>query len=163
MRLRPLRAADRAPLEAVLRATGAFTDEEVDVALELVDYGLRTPPSPDYHFLVAEGDDGAVLGYTCWGPTPMTDRTFDLYWIAVDPRRQGGGVGRALMGEVERRLAADGARLLLVETASKESYAATRAFYLRVGYREVARTPDFYRDGDDRVVYAKRLDGAGAR
>lgn len=154
MLLRPLTAADRAPLEAVLRATGNFLDEEVDVALELIDYGIKG--SQDYRFLVA-ADGDRVLGYACWGPTPMTDRTFDLYWIAVDPRRQGGGVGRALMAAVEQRLTAEGARLLLVETASKESYAATRAFYERIGYLEVARTPDFYRDGDDRVVYARRL------
>lgn len=158
MQLRPLAAADRAPLEAVLRATGSFFDEEVEVALELIDYGIKG--SQDYRFLVAAdgpapGDK--VLGYACWGPTPMTDRTFDLYWIAVDPRRQGGGVGRALMAAVEQRLRSEGARLLLVETASKESYAATRAFYERIGYEEVARTPDFYRDGDDRVVYARRL------
>ncbi len=154
MQLRPLAPADRGPLEAVLRATGNFIDEEVEVALELIDYGIKG--SRDYRFLVA-ADGEKVVGYACWGPTPMTDRTFDLYWIAVDPRRQGGGVGRKLMAEVERRLTAEGARLLLVETASKESYAATRAFYERIGYLEVARTPDFYKDGDDRVVYSRRL------
>src|SRR4051812_35997992 len=124
MRTRPLRRADRAPLVEVLRATEAFTDEEVQIALELIDAGLASPPSKDYLFLVAEGDEDRVLGYACWGPVALADGVFDLYWIAVDPRAQGGGIGRALMAEVERRVAAVEGRMILVETAGKPSYAA---------------------------------------
>jgi ribosomal protein S18 acetylase RimI-like enzyme len=156
MLIRPLAAADRGPLEEVLRATDAFTEEEVQVALELIDLGLKSPPSSDYLFVVA-AEGSSVLGYACWGPVPLTDRVHDLYWIAVDPRRQKGGVGRALLEEVERRLRAAGQRMLLIETASKESYASTRRFYERTGYDEVSRLRDFYRDGDDKVVYGKRF------
>lgn len=158
MRTRSLRAADRGPLTEILRATGAFTEEEVEVALELIDLGLDDPPSRDYLFLVAASDDDErVLGYVCWGPVPLTDAVYDLYWIAVDPRAQGGGVGRRLMAAAEEAVAAAGGRMLLVETAGKPSYAATRAFYERIGYREVARIPDFYRVGDDKVIYWKTL------
>ncbi len=158
MRTRTLRAADRGPLTEVLRATGAFTEEEVEVALELVDLGLGDPPSRDYLFLVAGSDDDRdVLGYVCWGQVPLTDGVYDLYWIAVDPRRQGGGVGRRLMAAAEEAVAAAGGRMVLVETAGKPSYGATRAFYERIGYREVARIPDFYRVGDDKVIYGKTL------
>lgn len=162
MRTRSLRAADREPLAEVLRATGAFTAEEVEVALELIDLGLGAPPSRDYLFLVAASDDERrLLGYVCWGPVPLTEGVYDLYWIAVDPREQGGGVGRRLMTAAEEAAAAAGGRMVLVETAGKASYAATRAFYARLGYREVARIADFYRVGDDKVVYGKTLSGGG--
>jgi ribosomal protein S18 acetylase RimI-like enzyme len=162
VRLRPLSAADRAPLGAILDATGAFSDEEVAVALELIDLGLAEPPSRDYLFLVAADDDDRATGYACWGRVPFTDGVFDLYWIAVDPAAQGGGVGRRLMAEVEADVRERDGRLVLVETAGKPSYAATRAFYERIGYREVARIPDFYRDGDDKVIYGKTLRAGGA-
>lgn len=139
-----------------MRATGVFSDAEVDVALELVD----APASEGYRFVVAELD-GSVAGYACFGATPMTEGTHDLYWIAVDPALHGRGIGTELMRAVEAALAAEGARLLLVETASKPSYAPTRRFYENhPGCREVARVPDFYAVGDDKVIYALSI---GAR
>jgi ribosomal protein S18 acetylase RimI-like enzyme len=149
--LRPLRAADRAPLERILRATGAFSDAEVAGALELIDLGLK-PQDSGYRFLVAESS-GRTVGYSCFGEAPCTVGTYDLYWIAVDPALQGKGVGAALLRATEEAVRSAGGRMILVETASKPSYAATRAFYERNGYREVARVPDFYAPGDDKVVY----------
>lgn len=151
-RLRPLAAGDRAAIERIIRATGVFSEEEVAIALELVD----APPSAGYRFLVAELG-GRVAGYACFGATPLTAGTHDLYWIAVDPALHGNGVGGDLLLAVEAALRAEGARLLLIETASKPSYDATRAFYLARGCREVARVPDFYAPGDDKVIYARRL------
>lgn len=155
--LRPLRPGDRAPLEAVLRGTNAFDDGEVAVALELIDLGLG-PPGHGYEFLVAE-EEGRVVGYACWGRTPCTDAVYDLYWIVVDARRQSRGTGKTLLAAVEASTRRSGGRMLLVETASKPSYAAQRAFYERCGFREVARVPDFYRVGDDKIVYALSLRG----
>jgi GNAT superfamily N-acetyltransferase len=157
MRVRELRRADRGPLDDILRATGLFTEEEVTIALELIDSELGPGPDEGYLFAVAEDDDESPLGYACWGRVPMTDATFDLYWIAVEPRKQGRGVGRALLDHVESFVRAAGGRLIIVETAGKPSYAGTRAFYERTGYPEVARLPDFYRDGDDKVLHVKRL------
>ncbi len=143
-------------MAAILRETAAFTDAEIDVALELIDEGEQ-PVADGYRFVVAESD-GAVVGYACFGLAPLTDGVFDLYWIAVDPRRQGAGIGRRLLREVERRARGARGRWVLIETASKPSYAATRAFYERAGYGEVARIRDFYAAGDDKVVYGRRVD-----
>jgi ribosomal protein S18 acetylase RimI-like enzyme len=105
---------------------------------------------------------GTLEGYACWGPTPGTERGYDLYWIAVDPRAQGGGYGRTLMRAVEETLRARGARLLVAETSSRASYADTRDFYERAGYLERARVRGFYAVGDDRVIFSKLLAvGAG--
>jgi ribosomal protein S18 acetylase RimI-like enzyme len=101
--------------------------------------------------------DGDLAGYVCYGATPGTDRTYDLYWIAVHPEYQGNGGGSRLLDEVERRLQDREARLLVVETSSRNDYAATRRFYEHRGYREHARLRDFYAPGDDRVIYAKQL------
>ena len=108
-----------------------------------------------YIALAAEAD-GRVVGWICWGPTPCTLGTWDLYWMAVDPTLQGTGVGTALIREMEHRLAGL-ARMIVVETAGRADYAGTRAFYEARGYRAVATIPDFYAPGDDQIAYVKYL------
>lgn len=154
--MRPdLHAGDRESIEAILSATGAFTGGEIQVALELVDLALAG--SREYDFLVASGPDDRLWGYACHGWAPLAERVHEIYWIAVDPAVQGCGVGTALIAAVEAAAAQAAARMLLIETASKPSYHGTRAFYLRNGYAEWSRIADFYAEGDDRVVYGKRL------
>lgn len=106
---------------------------------------------------MAETELGKVAGYVCYGHTPCTDGTYDLYWIATDPTLHGKGAGQALTRAVEEAVKAAHGRMVLIETASKDSYVNTRNFYLRAGYTEVARVPDFYATGDDRVIYAKKV------
>jgi|GEM_PF-143870 len=153
LRLRDLTSTDRSHIERILRATAAFTDAEVLVALELVD----ERPEVGYRFVVADVD-GAVAGYACFGETPCTVGTYDLFWIAVDPARQNVGLGRKLLDAVEHAVRAENGRLLVIETASKPEYAATRAFYERCGLELTARIPDFYARGDDKLVYCRRYD-----
>jgi ribosomal protein S18 acetylase RimI-like enzyme len=151
----PLQTEHRLHIEEIVRATGVFSEGEVGVALELFDAGL----DGDYEF-VGAFDADRLVGYACYGATPSTDRTFDLYWIAVHPRSQRTGAGAALMSEVERRLEGRRARLVIVETSSRDDYAPTRRFYQKRGYLEAARLRDFYAPGDDRVVLSKRLAGS---
>jgi ribosomal protein S18 acetylase RimI-like enzyme len=147
----------RAKLASLLDQTPEFTRAEVAVALELVDAALADPSADDYRFIVAQEGD-RVLGYACFGSTPMTEGCFDLYWLVVGQEARRLGVGRELMSAVEAVLRDEGARLVRVETAGLESYAAARAFYERVGYREVARLRDFYWRGNDLFIYTKYLD-----
>jgi D-alanine-D-alanine ligase len=151
--LRTLTAADRGRVEEISRAVGLFRADEIAVALEVFD--AEVAGSPDYCALGAE-HDGRLAGWICWGPTPCTLGTFDLYWMAVDPALHGAGVGTALLHAMEARLAGV-ARLVVVETAGRPDYAPTRAFYEARGYRAVSRIPDFYAPGDDQVVYVKSL------
>jgi ribosomal protein S18 acetylase RimI-like enzyme len=155
--LAPLAAAQRERVEQILRGTGVFREEEIGIALEVLD-SFFAHPERDYFALGAFTPGGDLVGYICWGLTPCTRGTFDIYWVAVDREAQAHGVGTMLVTEVERRLARESARLVIVETSSLPAYERTRAFYLRRGYDEVARIPDFYQAGDDRVIYAKRLD-----
>ena len=110
----------------------------------------------DYRFLGAfDADD--LVGYACWGPTPGTAGTYDLYWIAVEQARQGRGIGTQLAEAVEQRLQAEGGRLLVVETSSREDYTPTRRFYERRSYQRRATIPGYYAPGDDLVIYTKDL------
>ena len=159
--LRPVRRAHRARLEQLTRATGVFREEEVATAVELLDESLAG--DDDYQFVGAFDEDDLV-GYACWGPTPGTDATQDLYWIVVEPGRQGKGVGSQLLAAVEHELKANGQRLVVVETSSRAEYAPTRAFYENRGYTRAATIPGYYAPGDDLVIYTKDLtDGDLAR
>ena len=164
MRIRPLEARDRARILEVVTATGNFTAAEIDIAMEVVDEALADPAFPrgGYRAYVAEDESGRVAGYECHGPTPLTEGTYDLYWIAVDPAIQGAGFGRALLAFAEDDVRATGGRLLLIETSSQESYGATIHFYEQRGYPLVARIKGFYRPGDDKLIFAKELSAGEA-
>ncbi len=161
--IRKLLPGDRSPLAELLAATKEFSPDEVEVALELIDstLALALAGGGDYEVLVAteahatDDDRPNVVGYICFGPTPMTEGTFDLYWIAVQPSLKGKGVGRALALAMEQELAKRGARLVRVETESSTSYDATRAFYDKLGYERAAVFTGFYRPGVDLVTYRR--------
>lgn len=106
--------------------------------------------------LVAEAPAG-VVGYICYGPTPMTQTTWDLYWVATDPDRRGQGIGGALCAAMESELRGLGGRLVRVETSTEDGYGAAHRFYQRHGYPEVCRVADFYKPGDDLILMFKRL------
>jgi len=155
---RPLELRDREAVSGILEGVGNFSEQEKKIALELIDAWLEVGEASDYLCWVLE-DDAGVRGYVCVGPTPLTDGTFDLYWIAVDPSAQGRGYGQALTQLAEDEARARGGRLLLIETASQETYAPTIRFYERAGYELISRIPDFYKVGDDKLTFVKHLDG----
>ncbi len=152
--LRPVERAHRARLETLVRDTGLFREAEVRTAVELLDEALDG--DDDYRFLGAfDGDE--LAGFACYGPTPVANGTFDLYWIAVDRKRQGSGIGTQLVTAVEAALAAAGGRLIVVETSSRAEYDPTRKFYEAKGYTTIALIPGYYAPGDDLVIYLKDL------
>ena len=152
VRLGALQQSHRGRLREILDATEVFRPDEVTMALELFDESV----AGDYEFIGAFEND-TLVAYACFGATPGTDRTYDLYWIAVHPSAQRHGSGSRLLSEVERRLSERGARLLVVETSSRDEYSKTREFYRARHLREVARMRDFYAPRDDRVIYTKSL------
>jgi ribosomal protein S18 acetylase RimI-like enzyme len=148
---------DRAQLETLLSRIEVFNRDDQLIALELVDYELQNPGQKDYDFfLVFDGSD-RLIGYACFGPTPLTDRTYDLYWIAVDPDFTGQGTGRALLKKVEEEISAQNGRMIVIETSSGPEYTLTREFYLKNHYLLAETIKDFFREGEDRVTYVKTL------
>jgi D-alanine-D-alanine ligase len=173
---------DRQVVLSFLAETGFFRPDEIDIARELIDSAIAEGPKGHYQSFVAcvessqlsirssqSGDDGRQLstvncqpttgsqtvGWVCWGPTPCTLGTFDIYWLGVASHMQGHGIGRMLTAFAEQKIAECGGRLFIVETSSRETYTPTRRFYERLGYHEAGRIPDFYGPGDDRVIFLK--------
>lgn len=126
------------------------------VAEEVIDSYLHDPRGSGYHTLVAESDS-TIAGYICYGPTPLTEGTWDIYWMAVVPEKQGQGIGSALMTFAEDQIKKARGRLAIIETSSKPEYEKTRRFHLSHGYEVVCRIPDFYAPGDDKLILQKRL------
>ena len=157
MHIRKLQREDKEPIRAILVATDVFKPEEVDVALELIDVYFDEPEQKDYEMFSGIGEQNAVVGFLCFGPTPMTVGTYDLYWIAIDPSVQGTGMGKVLLQFGEEAVQAQGGRLLVAETSSQPRYLKTRTFYQHNGYIEAATIKDYYEVGDDLVLYAKYL------
>ena len=161
MKIRPLVEKDRARLLSMLIKTRAFTSEEIDVAMELIDIVLNDSMQKDYriHCMVDDGDQ--CIGYICYGPTPMTQGTFDLYWIAVDPDLQKQGVGSKLLDFLEKVVKKSNGRMILADASSIPQYEKTEKFYLKNGFQEVARIPDYYYPGNDRMTFCKKLEDRG--
>jgi len=149
-------AGDKAVILDIAARTGVFSAEEVDTVEELFDAYLEDAAASGYYFLTYR-DGGQVVGFACYGPVALTEGTYDLYWIAVDPNIQARGIGGALLAWVEAETRARGGRMLMVETSGRPDYDRTRRFYEHQGYTRVAVIDDFYAPGDDLVIYRKRL------
>jgi len=159
IRIRPLEPHDRSSIEEMVVSSGNFNDIEIATALELFEEAIEEGEESGYIFAVLEtGDaDTKVRGYACYGPVPLTQGVYDLYWIVVDPSSQKTGLGQRLIQYVEQDILGRGGRMILIETSSQETYGATIRFYERSGYHLAARIRNFYKIGDDKLVYQKEL------
>lgn len=149
--IRPTRPADTTALKAVIKANDLFPAGMLDDMMA----GFFGGTAPDDFWLTVE--DGEPVGLAYYAPERMTHGTWNLYLIAVRPDLQSRGLGAALLRHVEQALASRGQRVLLVETSGLPAFARTRAFYLRSGYEQEARIRDFYRAGEDKIVFRKAL------
>lgn len=161
-------------LVKLTEATGFFRQEEVSVAREVLAEAASHVATPEggetlhnqdegsgYIVRVA-GEPGNALGYVCFGPTPLTRGTWDIYWLAVHPERQRRGIGKSLMRQAEAEIRRNQGRLAVVETSSQDLYLPTRQFYIQLGYQEVCCIPDFYDIGDAKIVYTKLITTGGS-
>ena len=162
MKIRPIVANDRQVVLELIHLTGLFTKEEEQVAMEVIDVCLTKSGQQDYIIVVIENEQGAIAGYMCYGPTPMTEGVVDLYWLAVHPGKHRQGYGKALIQWLEKAVQEKKGRLIVIETSSRDKYAATCNFYQRLGYVENACIRDFYRPGDNLLIYCKYFKPEGA-
>ncbi|MGH8612985.1 MAG: GNAT family N-acetyltransferase [Gammaproteobacteria bacterium] len=149
-------AKDMPRVEALIRATEFFSNEEVSIALELLGECLAKGAASGYHFFFAE-TPSELAGFACFGRIPCTHASYDLYWLVVAPAVQGRGVGKVLLAAAEAAIEAEGGRRVYIDTSGQAKYQSTRRFYEGAGYREVALLEDFYADSDPKVVYLKIL------
>jgi ribosomal protein S18 acetylase RimI-like enzyme len=152
-----MKAIHKKAVMNILHATSEFKPLEVTTAQELIDYYLTEGTLSGYHILIAKiGTE--ISGYICFGPTPLTDGTWDVYWMAVLPEKKGQGIGSALLAMAEETIQELNGQLILIETSSTAEYELTRRFYHQAGYNIICRIPDFYAERDGLVVFQKRLD-----
>jgi ribosomal protein S18 acetylase RimI-like enzyme len=154
--IRPIIPEDREQLQRVVRLQTNFLECEVEVAMEVIDGTFD--PVEDYRTLAAVENEGTIAGFISYGPIPLTENRYDLYWIAVDPAFGRHGIGSQLLAAMEEDLRRAGPGHIYIDTSSTEGYAKARAFYEKNDYQIASLLKDFYRDGDDRVLYLKKWD-----
>ena len=154
--IRRLKPDDVGQIEKLLNKITNFSEDEVDIAMELVNITASDPDQKDYNIFVYE-TDRKILGYHCTGKRPLTDAVFDLYWIVADPDAKIKGIGKSLLEHSEKFVNENNGRWFLAETSSKESYSKTRNFYLRNNFSIVSQINDFYSVGDHLIVFGKYL------
>jgi ribosomal protein S18 acetylase RimI-like enzyme len=154
--VRELRAEDKQAVIELVRATKNFSDAEIAIAEELIDIVTTNPEQRDYYAYVAEAD-GNVAGFLLLGPTPATTGTYDMYWIASHPQFYGRGIAQELDRYAESFVKQRDGYWLIAETSSQASYERTRAFYEKQKYQQLARIPDYYKPGDDLIIFGKRV------
>lgn len=166
--IRPARPEDQSALIDLAEATGLFQRPELEELAGMIAAGFAGELGDDHRWVVVEGagvegpgEGGGIEAAAYYAPEMMAEAVWSLYFIGVQPDRQGRGLGAALLRHVEDDLTARGARLLLVETTGLDSFEATRRFYRKNGYGEEARIRDFYRQGEDKVIFRKALGDSG--
>ncbi|HSV97167.1 MAG TPA: GNAT family N-acetyltransferase [Spirochaetota bacterium] len=155
---REVRATDPAEIRKIVESSGYFSRAEIEIAAELIDERIARGDASGYHFLFADSPSG-MLGYTCFGPIPATESSYDLYWIAINEGLRRRGLGRELLTRTEKIIGKMGGRRLYIETSSRAQYASTQGFYARCGYRREAFLRDFYSQGDGKFIYVRELPG----
>ena len=152
--IRRLKPADAKIIEGILKKIPLFKKEDIKVAMELVNITASNPSQTDYNIFIYE-NDGTVLGYHCTGKRPLTDAVYDLYWIVTDPDHGKKGIGKSLLEHAEDFVTQNNGRWMLIETSSKESYNATRNFYMRNNYTIISQINDFYSKGESLLIFGK--------
>lgn len=174
--IRLAKASDENIVLDIIERTGFFRPVEIDIAREVFVEAALNKPGCTYQSYVAilrvegvspsvkpisnrgqDARDTTVVGWVCFGATPCTLGTFDIYWIAVDPSLQRQGVGKFMLDFAEQEIAKQGGRLAVVETSGMKRYESTQKFYEKNNYCLSAKIPDFYAPEDDKFIYLKTL------
>ena len=157
MKIKALQKTDLESMLALLKGIPLFTKDETEVVLELLDIYLNDNKNKDYLFFATEEDNKDLSSFICFGPTPMTDGTYDLYWIGTNQNYEKRALAKQLVNHMIDYLKERNGRIIRVETASKDSYSGTKAFYERINFKEEARIRDFYAVGDDLIMFTYRV------
>ena len=154
--IRKAQVADHPVVIDIVKATEFFRPVEIEIACEVFDEAAMQKPGCTYRSYVAEVDEG-VAGWICYGATPCTVGTFDVYWIAVDPAQQRHRIGSKLLEVAEVDIRKQKGRMIVIETSGSEKFLPTRNFYIRNGYTLAADVKEFYAPGDDKWIFIKKL------
>lgn len=150
--IRKVQIQDLIGLKEVLDSSELFPSEYLD---DMISDYFNNAETEDIWFTCIENNQPIAIGYCA--PEKLTNGTYNLYAIAVRKEFQGQRIGHKMMHFIEDLLLKNGKRVLIVETSSIEHYALTRKFYDKLGYRQEAVIKDFWDDGEDKVIFWKKL------
>jgi GNAT superfamily N-acetyltransferase len=154
--IRPTEPDDAPSLLKIAIGTGVFKPMEIVALEEVLDDYFEGADALGHRAATYMSNDRPV-GFAYYAPAAMTDRGWYLYWIAVAKNTQSRGIGSALLRHAEEEIRTSFGRVLFIETSSLPHYELTRKFYVKHGYWQECVVHDFYADGDDMVVFRKRL------
>ena len=157
MTIRPIIPQDKEKLFRLVIQRETFNEKEIEVIMELIEDSLLYPEKEEYYTFCALNDSDELAGFICFGPIPMTDGCYDLYWIAVDEKFSRNGVGEKLLETMEVFAINEKARRIYIDTSSTDPFAAARSFYKKYGFGVIAVLDDFYRNGDHKMILMKHL------
>jgi ribosomal protein S18 acetylase RimI-like enzyme len=146
--------SDVAKIMQLVKEVGVFSEEEIEVSGKLIADALN---GEDYHFLFLRNNAGDIIAYSCFGEICMAKGRFDLYWLAVSKKWQGRKLASLILQKSEERIRAIGGKKLYAETSSLPEYSPARSFYIKYGFAQVAEINDFYKDGDNKVIFGKEM------
>ncbi len=152
MKIRKVVKADVNALKAVIDSSELFPSELLDDMM--IDY-FQNEQSSDIWLTVE--DEGIPVAVAYCASERMTEGTYNLYLIAIHQSQQGKGIGAHIVDYLENVLLMNGQRVLIIETSGLPEFEASRKFYEKLGYTKEAVIRDFYEEGDDKVVYWKKL------
>lgn len=99
-------------------------------------------------------DDDGPVGFAFARPEALTDRTWNILAIAVDPAKQGQGHASRLLATLEADM---DARLIIIETTQLDEQQRARDLYTARGYEQQGHVRDFFADGEDKVIFRKAV------
>jgi len=158
MIIRSLVFQDKPKILTLLQQRGIFNNDEINVAMGILDLSLNDPEQKDYYIFCATDDGDGLAGYICFGPIPMTEGCYDLYWIVVDQNSGRKGIGEKLLACMEEFAVKKKGRCIYLDTSSTQPYAPARLFYKKHGFKTVSVLRDFYRVGDHKMILMKKVD-----
>jgi len=156
IKIRKAKAEDQKTVLDFIVRTDFFRPVEVEIAREVFEDAALQKPGCTYQSYVAVASD-KVIGWVCFGETPCTLGTYDIYWIAVDPDFQKQHIGSQLLTFAEKQIASQKGRLAVIETSGSEKYKSTQNFYIKNGYRQAACVDDFYAADDPKLIFTKAI------
>jgi len=141
---------------AIARSTGVFNSHDIEILEEVVTDSLTD--SKTTYVIIDETIGDRLVGFVIVGRTPITEFGWDLYWLAVDKSAQGKGLALALFARAEEYMKqVTGRAVIRIETSSKDGYTPARNLYVRAGYTEMGRIPEFYGESDSLVMFFKTV------
>ncbi|MBP9882247.1 MAG: GNAT family N-acetyltransferase [Chitinophagales bacterium] len=151
-KIRPVSQADLDQIKRVIDSSGLFPSENLD---EMISDYFNNSETEDIWFTCIVNNTPTAIGYCV--PEKLTEGTYNLLAIGVLKESQGKGIASEMMKHIEHLLKQKGGRILIVETSSDDAQIAARNFYKRIGYTQEAVIRDFWKDGEDKIVFWKKL------